>query len=128
MSAANVVLSWPQRDGDADLSPARWSRRGPSRPAGRAPALQCTIPAPELVRPAPVLIAVRDDRAPRVDEAMRSAARKILELQSRCPFRALGAVRLAQRAAARASCSAWSREERGIPLHRVLEELWVELA
>lgn len=122
-SADHVVLSWPQRDGDAELSmsPLLSSfERGEA--ADRAvPTLRET-----LFGHRPELECVKDDRAPAVVGKTASGGTAILELQSRCPFKAQAVLRLKARPLEQVGIGVEPPDRGGI-LHEVLHEIWAEL-
>jgi len=122
-SAPTVVLSWPQRDENVQLS--------------RSPLLDRFVSAEERVLqpgPAgslrrvlfdqrPTLHTMRDDRAPALALSEARGGARTVELQSRCPFRAQAEIRLRAEPMPRVSLGI-EPVDRGALLHRVLAELW----
>jgi ATP-dependent helicase/nuclease subunit B len=122
-SARRVVLSWPEREGDAELtmSPllvqfARTEPRGERTPTFRE----------LLFANRPELEVIVDDRAPPVTAASASGGAAILELQSRCPFKAYAELRLESTTLERVSIGV-DPAQRGAILHEVLREIWAQL-
>lgn len=121
--APEVILSWPEQDGEAALQPspllAPWSRLTPGDlQFARVRPLRST-----LFEHRSSLIDSRDDYAPPVLPGAARGGAAILELQSRCPFRAQAELRL--RAAPVCVVSiGLEPAERGTILHRVLDDIW----
>ena len=122
-SAPAVVFSWPERDGDAELSMSPLLAKYPrgSAQQKRVPTLRET-----LFEHRPVLEQTIDDRAPPVIGASASGGAAILELQSRCPFKAHAELRLKAQPLARVSVGVAPADRGGI-LHQVLQDIWGEL-
>ena len=124
-SAATVVLSWPQRDGDIELvrSPLLGEIAGASHRAAQS------TPAASLRRvlfeQRPTLRTIRDDRAPRLPAREARGGARTIELQSRCAFRAQAEIRLRAERLPRVSLGV-EPVDRGALLHRVLAEVWGE--
>lgn len=122
-SAAKVVLSWPQRDGDVHLA------RSPllDRIVGADERALQPGPAGSLRRvlfdQRPTLHTIRDDRAPPLPAADARGGARTVELQSRCPFRAQAEIRLRAEPMPRVSLGV-EPVDRGALLHRVLAEVW----
>ncbi|HLS81822.1 MAG TPA: PD-(D/E)XK nuclease family protein [Steroidobacter sp.] len=122
-SAERVVLSWPRRDGDAELEPspllAHW-------PVCELPALTLSPVRSlrlSLFEQRPMLETCLDAQAPALSSQPARGGARTLELQSRCPFRAQAELRL-HAVAAPAIGPGVDPRQRGKILHRVLEELW----
>jgi ATP-dependent helicase/nuclease subunit B len=124
-SAATVVLSWPQRDGDIELVrspllaeiPAAIHRAAQSSPAASLRRV--------LFEQRPTLQTIRDDRAPRLPPRDARGGARTIELQSRCAFRAQAEIRLRAERLPRVSLGV-EPVDRGALLHRVLAEVWSE--
>ena len=122
-SAAMVVLSWPQRDGDIELvrSPLLGEIAGAAQRAAQS------VPAASLRRvlfeQRPTLQTIRDDRAPRLPPREARGGARTIELQSRCAFRAQAEIRLRAERLPRVSLGV-EPVDRGALLHRVLAEVW----
>jgi ATP-dependent helicase/nuclease subunit B len=120
--AAALVLSAPLRedDTDVDVSPlvpvALPSLPEPAPFATRA-ALQCGRP---------VLETVVDDAAPALAVDRVPGGARVLDLQSRCPFRAFGELRL-HAAPLEEPQAGFDRRLRGQVMHRALERFWAGL-
>lgn len=122
-AARSLVLSWPQRDGDVEFV--------------RSPLLAQVTPTSDIALPSatvhplrraifddrPRLEVFRDDRAPRLPSAQARGGARILELQSRCPFRAQAELRLDAQPVPRVSLGV-EPVDRGAILHRVLADVW----
>ncbi|MGE0188730.1 MAG: PD-(D/E)XK nuclease family protein [Steroidobacteraceae bacterium] len=125
-SANQVILSWPQHDDDAELRPSSLLSAWPAVEL-EAVTQSTTRPLGKLLFASrPALESFVDDHAPsQVSGAVKGGSR-ILELQSRCAFRAQAELRLY--AAAMPSVSpAIEATERGVLVHRVLTEIWQQL-
>lgn len=121
-SAKQVVLSWPKREGDAELqlSPLVAQLGIDPRTSDAAPRAASLS---ELIFSArPSLDQVADETAPRIVGAARGGARTI-ELQSRCAFRAQAELRLRAEPLPKVSLGV-EPMDRGAILHRVLEDIW----
>ena len=121
-SAGSLVLSWPQNEDDTEVD-------GSLLVPARLPAL----PAPTSFKPravlqfeASVLEPVANDEAPALEDARAAGGARVLELQSRCPFRAFGELRLGARPLEEPQAGI-DRRLRGQVLHRALQRLWAGL-
>jgi probable DNA repair protein len=122
-SARSIVLSWPEREGDAELtvSPLIAKFNAGTRAAKAIPSLR-----ESLFQHRPTMELLRDDRAPPLTEGSASGGAAILELQSRCPFKAHAQLRLKARPLSRVSLGVEPAERGGI-LHAVLQDIWGSL-
>jgi probable DNA repair protein len=123
-SATEVVLSWPQSEGDAELQMSRLLAGLPQEAVAigtSEPSWQHTIFAAR-----PLLEVVVDDRAPAVQEHIARGGARTLELQSLCAFRAQATLRLRAEPLARIG-SGLEPADRGKLLHGVLAAVWREL-
>jgi ATP-dependent helicase/nuclease subunit B len=122
-SARSIVLSWPERDGDAELtvSPLIAHLKEGTRVAKTTPSLR-----ESLFRHRPPMEMLRDDRAPPLTEGTASGGAAILELQSRCPFKAHAQLRLKAQPVSRVSLGVEPADRGGI-LHSVLQDIWGSL-
>ena len=98
-AAARSVLSWPEREGDAELDDESVARAFPMCTGAAAHSPQALL-RHVLFEHRPELDAVTDDRAPPLAAQSARGGAAILELQSRCPFKAQAQLRLQRRAAA----------------------------
>jgi probable DNA repair protein len=122
-SAANVVLSWPQRDGDIELvrSPLLGHLAGASHQSRKS-----TVAASlrrVLFEQRPTMQTIRDDRAPPLALSDARGGARTIELQSRCAFRAQAEIRMRAEQLPRVSLGV-EPVDRGALLHRVLAEVW----
>lgn len=125
-SAPDVVLSWPQQEGEAELQPSPMLAPWPTI-KGSDIAIAAVRPLRRtLFEQRPLLEQIRDEVAPKL--AVRSArgGAMTVELQSRCPFRAQAQIRLGAEALPTVSLGV-EPIDRGIILHRVLAEIWGSL-
>jgi ATP-dependent helicase/nuclease subunit B len=119
-SARNVVFSWPERDGDAELSISPLIAHYPSGPA---PAKAVSTLRETLFESRPTFAALDDDRAPALSGATAAGGAAILELQSRCPFKAQAQLRLKAEPLAQVGVGVEPADRGGI-LHQVLQDIW----
>jgi ATP-dependent helicase/nuclease subunit B len=137
-AAKQVVLSWPEHDDDAELRPSplldeyvRVSSPGqrsiasvrPEPVEGRKENISL---ATQLFTARPTLETFVDDFAPPQLPGAAKGGTRIVELQSRCPFRAQAELRLHATPVASVS-PAVEATERGQLVHRVLKEVWERL-
>jgi probable DNA repair protein len=125
-SASSVILSWPQTDGDAHLQASALLAGWPVISASQLRLATARSRARQLFEERPILEHFLDEHAPPLPGAAAKGGTLILELQSRCPFRAQAELRLAARPLASVHLGIGARE-RGMLLHRVLAQLWSEL-
>jgi probable DNA repair protein len=125
-SAATVVLSWPQSDGEAHLQPSALLERWPLAVAAQLRQSEVRARSRQLFEMRPSLERFFDERAPRLRSAGARGGARILELQSCCPFRAQAELRLDARALASVQFG-MGLFDRGRLVHRVLAQLWSEL-
>ena len=125
-AADEVILSWPEKDADAEL------RRSPLLDiydngviadvrSGAVPSL-----AQQIFQARPKLDVYSDNRAPQQNPGSAKGGTRILELQSRCPFRAQAELRLHARPVPSVS-PAVEATDRGKLVHAVLDEVWRQL-
>ncbi len=123
-SAGEVVVSYPQRDGDRDLRPSPLISQlplGDTEPL-RPPGLR------EQIFHARALEPLLDWRAAPLPEGVNvSGGSAIFTDQAACPFRAFGYRRLGARPLPEV-VSGLSAAQRGTILHRVLEQFWRDLS
>lgn len=125
-SAPEVILSWPRQEGEAELQPSPMLSPWPT--------IKGTDIAVAAVRPLrrtlfdqrPLLEQMHDEVAPRLIARTARGGARTLELQSRCAFRAQAQIRLGAEALPQVSIGI-EPIDRGIILHRVLEEVWGSL-
>lgn len=125
-SAQTLVLSWPKREGDADIEPSPLLSRWPGADASSVEASGVRSLRHSLFdgRPAPELLL--DEQAPSLASGAARGGARILELQSHCPFRAQAELRLHARPTPEITVGLDPRQ-RGKILHKVLEHVWGKL-
>ncbi len=121
-----VVLSWPQHDEDAELRPSPLLAAWPNTTVADLPQAGIRSLGEQLFMHRPALDNFTDSHAPLLAPGAASGGTRILELQSRCPFRAQAELRLHADAMPGVS-PAVAATERGTLVHRVLTELWQQL-
>lgn len=125
-STGELVLSWPERDGDAQLQPSPLLADWPAlRPQDMAQASTRSL-RQTLFDARPTLLTTLDEYAPALAAERTSGGAMILELQSRCPFRSQAELRLHAKQMQQVSLGIEPRD-RGTLLHRVLAGIWSEL-
>ncbi|HWK50609.1 MAG TPA: PD-(D/E)XK nuclease family protein [Steroidobacter sp.] len=125
-SAPQVVLSWPRQEGEAELQPSPMLSPWPTV-KGSDLAIASVRPLRRtLFDQRPLLEQMRDEAAPRLTVRTARGGAMTLELQSRCPFRAQAQIRLGAEDMPTVSLGV-EPIDRGIILHRVLEEIWSSL-
>jgi probable DNA repair protein len=117
--AESLVMSWPEREDDTDVDAS------PLIPADlpRLPAPDRYVVRAELQCRAAALEHGGDDGAPALGAARAPGGARVLELQSRCPFRAFGELRL-HASPLEEPQAGFDRRLRGQVLHRALESFW----
>lgn len=120
--ASTVVLSWPQRDGDIELNRSPLLAGLDESDGGSASASGSALRR-QLFESRPVLESLPDDRAPALPPQAARGGARTLELQSRCPFRAQGEVRLRAPQFPRVALGI-RPVDRGAVLHGVLADVW----
>ncbi|MDE2252444.1 MAG: PD-(D/E)XK nuclease family protein [Gammaproteobacteria bacterium] len=123
-ATGQLVLSWPEGDGDVDLQPSGLvaAPRGRDQPRAAGP------PLPDPLYAAIAAAAAREPRPPDrartwpPDRALPGGTRA-LQLQSLCPFRAVAELRLGA-VAVRDPVPGFDHRERGLLLHRALQLVW----
>jgi probable DNA repair protein len=121
-AAAEVVLSYPTREGDRDLSPSPLI----------ADVSAGTVEVPKLPRYRDVLFAKRrliqleDGRGPAVPAGPVRGGTRVLADQAACPFRAFARWRLAADPL-EAPLPGPDARDRGTLLHALMKHLWTEL-
>ncbi len=119
-SARRIVFSWPERDGDAELSMSPLIAR---YPAGEAIAKATATLRETVFNGRPAFEMLNDERAPALTGTTAGGGAAILELQSRCPFRAQAQLRLKAQPLRRVGVGVDPAERGGI-LHQVLQDIW----
>lgn len=125
-AADEVVLSWPQHDADAELRMSPLLEKFAAGALAAPPVADHDALTQQLFAARPVLDAWVDDFAPPLVPGAVQGGTRILELQSRCPFRAQAELRLHARPVPAVS-PAVEATERGTLVHRVLTEVWQQL-
>lgn len=131
-SAPSVVVSYPEREGDADLAVSPLVRMLPETSAAGL-----GIPPPsgddegsrgdvEGSRSASVLEVLDDHYGPASGDAALSGGTFLFKLQAACPFKAFAELRLGARALEEPE-PGLNALDRGRLMHRVLERVWGRL-
>ena len=121
-TAAEVVFSWPLRQDDAEAEPSRLLPAGlPAHDRrARAPSRERRMLQQAEREP------LAGDEAPPLDPGRARGGARMLELQSKCPFRAFAELRLGARPLEEPGPGV-DRRVRGTVLHAALERAWREL-
>jgi ATP-dependent helicase/nuclease subunit B len=119
-SSNEVVFSWPERNGDAELSQSPLIA---SYPRGGLLAKATSTLRQMTFAHRPSFECVDDDRAPAVTISAATGGASILELQSRCPFKAQAQLRLKAQPLPSVAVGVQPSDRGGI-LHQVLQDLW----
>ena len=122
-SAPEVILSWAHRDGDAELQPSPLLRDIELREIDSLPPVVTKPLRRTLFEQRPALDILADYFAPRVQPGSARGGATIVELQSRCAFRAQAQIRLRAEPMQIVSIGI-DPKERGILLHQALEAVW----
>jgi probable DNA repair protein len=125
-SADSIVVSWARRNGDIELTRSPLLNQIASTDESPSPSLEAQPWRRTLYDARPILEALRDDRAPKLPTEAARGGTRTLELQSRCPFRAQGELRLRAYVLPRIGIGV-DPIDRGAILHDVLAEIWAEL-
>ncbi len=121
-AASSVVLSWPKNEDDTEVD-------GSLLVPASLPALPdppAFTPRAQLQYKASALEPIGEDTAPALGEARAVGGARVLELQSHCPFRAFGELRLGALPLEEPQAGI-DRRLRGQALHRALQSIWVGL-
>ena len=124
-SASHVVVSRPQREGDADLRPSPLFTGVPEGDA-ELPGISQTLPYSETLRQSSRIETVEDHDAPIWEGSLARGGTAIFADQAACPFRAFAHIRLGARALDVPE-PGLSALDRGILVHSVLERVWAQL-
>ncbi len=125
VAAPEVVVSWPQREGDAQL---RVSPLLAAVPEIACAALALAAPADWRTHlgPAHALECIDDEQAPPLPAAATRGGTALLRDQAACPFRAFARHRLGAEALV-TPAAGLDPAERGKLMHRALELIWAGL-
>jgi ATP-dependent helicase/nuclease subunit B len=122
-AADNVVFSWPQHDADAELQASPLLGNYATTECEPLALATTRALSPQLFMQRPDMETLVDDIAPALTPGAARGGTRILELQSRCPFRAQAELRLHAEPVPSVS-PAVEATERGKLVHRVLTEVW----
>ena len=122
-ATSTVVLSWPERDGDVEFVRSPLLARVQETADVMVPAEAITPLRRAIFNERPALEIYQDDRAPRLSARAARGGARIIELQSRCPFRAQAELRLDAQPSPRSALGV-EPVDRGTILHRVLQDIW----
>lgn len=124
-SAGEVVISYPQRDGDAFLEASPLIDVFPEL-NGKLPAAAAQPSWRECVYHSRQLTPLSGDVAPAFTGATAPGGSRLFKLQAACPFLAFAELRLGARPLGHIQIGLDARV-RGILLHRIMEMIWAEL-
>jgi probable DNA repair protein len=124
--APEVVLSWPERDAGAELRASPLLTAWPLVGADTLPRSNVISLRDQQFMQRAQLESVQDIQLPILEEGQARGGARILELQSRCPFRAQAELRLGA-TAMQTVMPGIAADERGTLVHRVLADLWANL-
>lgn len=122
-SAKNVIVSWPMREQDVELT---MSPLIADFPDGREAIPENSFSYEHKLFAAAAGDSVIDDHGPVVTEPTSSGGTKAFKLQAACPFRAFAELRLNANELA-TPVPGVDHKLRGYLLHKALELIWVEL-
>jgi len=125
-SATDVVLSWPERDADAELRASPLLAAWPTVQSDALPRSTIVTFREQQFAARPQLDAVQDIQAPHLVAGQAQGGARILELQSRCPFRAQAELRL-RATPLNTVAPGVAADERGTLVHAVLADVWAGL-
>ncbi len=125
-AADEAMLSWPQHDEDAELRMSPLLENFAAAELAAPVVANSGALAQQLFAARPALDSFVDDFAPPLVPGAVKGGTRILELQSRCPFRAQAELRLHAQPVPTVS-PAVEPTERGKLIHRVLTEVWQQL-
>lgn len=124
-SAAHVVFSYPQNDGDRPLRPSALIRDYLRNTAG--PDLRCPAGYTAQIHAARTVESVMDDVAPAPPAGrLHRGGAALFRDQAACPFRAFARHRLQARGLDEVDAGISARD-RGTLVHRVLQAVWQRL-
>jgi len=120
-SARSITFSWPERDGDTEISVspliAQLATATPQLP------LDVKTLRRAIFAERPGLESMSDERAPALRGETVHGGASVIDFQSRCEFRALGQLRLKAKPMPRVTLGV-DPPDRGSILHNVLEAIW----
>lgn len=122
-AASRVVFSWARRDEDIELQPSPWLRDLPAESQTAAPNETLAL---RIFASKPTLDVLTERTAPAYRRGRARGGARLFELQSQCPFRAYGEIRLGAKRLDSLSPSIDARD-RGILIHAALATLWEQL-
>jgi probable DNA repair protein len=122
-SAQHVVVSWPVREGDVELSPSRLIA---AYPIAEPPASSFTLYRDVIHRSRRIEEFADERGAPLIEAAVTRGGYRVFEYQAACPFRAFAAFRLQARPLDEPSFGV-DAMLRGILAHSALAEVWKDL-
>lgn len=129
-SSPDVVLSYPKKDGDADLRPSPLFAAVPEMVVPEMDADALRLPAAEghahLLYASSRIEKIADDLAPPWSGAKFRGGTAIFTLQAACPFQAFAKVRLGAEPLESAE-NGLSALDRGNLIHDVFRRIWNEL-
>ncbi|HTE40560.1 MAG TPA: PD-(D/E)XK nuclease family protein, partial [Steroidobacteraceae bacterium] len=118
--AGHVVFSWPRTLDDVEVLPCAWLRDLPLHQATLEPAESYAM---HMFSQRPVLDTLMEEQGPSLPRSEVGGGTRLFELQSQCPFRAYGELRLGALPLDRVVPSIDARA-RGTLLHAALADVW----
>jgi ATP-dependent helicase/nuclease subunit B len=122
-SAPDIVLSYPERDGDRTLAPSPIVVGGDWLPADGEPSADSWI---ERMRAESVFERMADENGPELAGASSHGGSSLFKDMALCPFRAFAKHRLGARPMEDPDLGL-SYRDRGTTVHKALEVIWREL-
>lgn len=124
-SADQVILSYPQRNGDEELRPSPMIKTYPSLAADAlSTSSLCTWR--DIVHHSALTSELLHDPAPALARSVIKGGSRIFKLQAACPFRAFAELRLGARPLGQIQIGL-NAMTRGNLLHRIMEQVWIKL-
>ena len=124
-SAPSIVVSYPEREEDADLRVSPLFLPLPEKPAAELGLLTSPGYAEQLLD-ASTVETIHDHRGPPCDDAALTGGTYLFTLQAACPFKAFAELRLGARVPDEAA-PGLDALDRGNLVHRILERVWEQL-
>lgn len=125
-SAPDIVLSYPVRDGDRDLSPSPLILSVPKVAPTDLPRSRSATCMDSILQARAVEQIVDEQGPPLGEEAWQRGGTRVFQYQAACPFRAFVELRLGAEDL-EAPAPGLNARQRGTLVHAALEEFWNEV-